>query len=59
MKLWVDTKNEIYLNNAITDKSNPLHVPLDGKIFSIHSEQWEWMTSSRLKGCKCTYEIIN
>lgn len=43
----------------ITKNSNPLHVPLNDKIFSIDSKEWEYMTSNRLKGCRCAYEIID
>jgi len=32
---------------------------LNGKEFSILSNEWKIMTSERLKGCHCTYEIIN
>ena len=32
---------------------------LNGNVYQIGSKEWKWMTSNRLKGCHCSYEIID
>ena len=32
---------------------------LNGNEYPLNSQQWELMTSHKLKGCNCTYEIVN
>ncbi len=55
---YVSGKYFVWYHNPNSKNPFQYHVDLDGKIFAIDDEQFDWLNSKKKKGCHCEMEQL-